>query len=563
MKRTTVFLIIFFLLIPLSGLFAGGDVQGPGVAEKMTFTWLGAGNEEKVDDSWAEKIIQDKWNVEIKVVNIPQNDEERKNLLAASGDFPDVAYWGKPGHMGLYNDGLTRSIPKSYIEKYAPEYTKRMSSQFPHGWLFNRAPGSDDEYVSMTQWCVVCAPQPAYTTHFRYDWLQNVGLAPADAIDTNPDPTPVMNNKNEMVDPSDKYYMVKSHQTFDWLEKVLSAFKHNDPNQSGKDDTWPLLQYAPFYSNRGMMEIFGVSQGMNLVEDGKLIVGEISKGYKAYLKKMQEWYAAGYIDSEWALTKGRNEARDKFNQGLGGIFAMHCVYLTYFYKQYDPLFEKFPNGKVMVAAPIKGPEGTYGMTVKRLDVVDSGAVFVVNKKVDDKKLAKFLQIYDWINFDEEMQVKLRYGDPGVHFNWSGTPWASSPVLKEGIVGGGGDLGLAVYFHGFETTELAAIHQRPQLKIMEEQFMYGDHVWDWGVFPKLWDPLGDGAVGEVNSKFGSALNTIRDEYFANAMTGEVDIDATWDNYVKQWMSSGGEKLMAEHAKGLDYTEWRKGNIVRWP
>ena len=38
-----------------------------------------------------------------------------------------------------------------------------------------------------------------------------------------------------------------------------------------------------------------------------------------------------------------------------------------------------------------------------------------------------------------------------------------------------------------------------------------------------------------------------EFFAKAVTGEIDIDAEWDDYVARWMEAGGNELMAEIAK----------------
>ncbi len=72
-----------------------------------------------MDDGWAEQIIQDKFEVEITPVNILRSEKDKLNLLVASGDFPDVAYWNASDRYGLYSDGVTRSIPESFFRQYA------------------------------------------------------------------------------------------------------------------------------------------------------------------------------------------------------------------------------------------------------------------------------------------------------------------------------------------------------------------------------------------------------------------------------------------------------------
>ena len=45
-------------------------------------------------------------------------------------------------------------------------------------------------------------------------------------------------------------------------------------------------------------------------------------------------------------------------------------------------------------------------------------------------------------------------------------------------------------------------------------------------------------------FGGQISTHVEEYFVKAIMGEVNIDDTWGNYVKEWGSLGGSKCETE-------------------
>ena len=242
-KHFVTLAIVFLLFIPTSGLFAAAQEEM--AAEKMTFTWLGGGwNTEIVDDSWAEQVIQDKFDVEITPVNILRSETDKLNLLVASGDFPDVAYWSASDRYSLYADGVTRSIPESAFRQNAPEYTRRLDEDFPWGWNYNLVPGMDDEYYSTTMWCVVCGGGIDYAPQFRMDWLEKIGMVPDGAFDMFPEASEVIDRSSETTDARGKYHFYPDHPTLDWYEGVLRAFLNDDPDGNGKKDSIPLMLYG-------------------------------------------------------------------------------------------------------------------------------------------------------------------------------------------------------------------------------------------------------------------------------------------------------------------------------
>ena len=80
-------------------------------------------------------------------------------------------------------------------------------------------------------------------------------------------------------------------------------------------------------------------------------------------------------------------------------------------------------------------------------------------------------------------------------------------------------------------------------------------------PYKWDFFNDTNLVEVNQRVGETLGTMFNEYFLRALTGEIDVDDTWDDYVERWHENGGDDVLAELAKAPIVSELRRGNIVR--
>ena len=539
---------IIFVLLPVLAVGAAGTPVDAGAAEKpMEISWIARLIGEIDDDNWCQNRIEEKFNVKLINVAIPMTEGERLELLVTSGEFPDAAQFWVPSKYKLFEDGVTRSIPKAMIEKYAPLYTKLLIEKGTRGWFKNRVPGTEDEYFAMTCWQKMSGG--LRELQFRLDWLENIGEAPADAFDMYPDDEKY----------SGCYYLSPSHPTIDWIEKVLFAFRDDDPDGNGKNDTIPLgFNNHPTVPDEALMGMYGLRVGMNMMENGELTMPEVSNAYKEYLTKINSWFEAGLIDSEFMILDYK-AALVKWAEGNVGVWGWHAGYMKPTQATWTPLFDNHPGSKLMVTAPPKGPEGKFG-TNGDIDTFDGGG-YMFGKQVDDEKLAKILQIYDWVNFDPKEFVHQRYGEPGVHFDWFGEPWNSGAKLREGYPAYGGALGLRFYTsycHG--TAEKALYSSQPGPNHIGTFFQTSPNDTKFVITPYRFDPLGETKVNEINSKYGSALNTIVQEFRFKAITGDLDINKEWDAYVKKWLDSGGAGLIEVMKEGLLYSEWMAGRMT---
>lgn len=95
---------------------------------------------------------------------------------------------------------------------------------------------------------------------------------------------------------------MQAPKTIDELEKVMDAFKNQNPDGLAPDKVTPLSIGFKTTMNTWMGDpswIFGaygtLPQQWNLDADGKLEYGSVNAGMKQGLEKLKEWLAKGYI----------------------------------------------------------------------------------------------------------------------------------------------------------------------------------------------------------------------------------------------------------------------------
>ncbi|SDX93152.1 extracellular solute-binding protein [Paenibacillus sp. CF384] len=115
-------------------------------------------------------------------------------------------------------------------------------------------------------------------------------------------------------------------KTIEELEKVMEAFRNDDPDGNGVKDTVPLVlalkTIAHSWVNTGW--IFGAYGALPEAwvkdDSGKLVYGSTLPGTKQGLGKIQEWMKAGYIHKEAAL-HDETKAYQLFTAGTSGIMV--------------------------------------------------------------------------------------------------------------------------------------------------------------------------------------------------------------------------------------------------
>nr|WP_309098596.1 ABC transporter substrate-binding protein [Fredinandcohnia onubensis] len=502
------------------------------------------------DGNWVQKKLEEKFNVKIENTKVDTWNKDQVSVMVASGDLPDTfAFTGEPvmTPKEFYEQGLTRTIPKEMIEKYAPNYAKMLDEHTP-GWQMHRLPGTDDEYLGLTGLQghtegILWAPT------FRLDWLEKLGIEPPGEI------KPV-GEEGAL----SQIYFTKEAYTLEEVEEILKAFTFNDPDGNGKDDTYGI---SPHNTNMDwavtLLGSFGLADKYNLMEDGKLVMPQISNQYKEFLKTMARWNDMGLVDPEWT-TIDLQKSWEKYNQGKIGYVPAQRSYLA----MEDWTLGRAPhnlasgneNVKILATAPEIGPNGLQGQKAfTPVNLLSDQDVFHVSKDVTDEELARILQIFDFINYDSEAVWTL-FGEIGTHSEWTGTPGESAIKVKEGVTREEGDTGFWAYnFRTYTPERVQWITSETTYKLMSDFFANPEYYKDLEIRPYRFDLFNETEFKDIEKRHAAQLETIVEEFRMKAITGEIDIDKEWDSYVENWLNNGGADMLAELEKAPLVTELR--------
>lgn len=323
------------------------DSNLPIVKEPVTMSMVTVRNSNAgpADQMWFFKWMKEKGNIDFKVTQIEAAAwPERKNILFASGDLPDIFFHSSFSASDIIRYGQVgkQFIPlNDLIDKYAPNIKKAFEEN-PR--LKAAVTSPDGNIYSLPSYFKY--PQLTWNRVFIHtDWLNKLGL--------------------------------KEPETLDDLYAVLKAFKEKDPNGNGKADEIPLGgSWGHGFEERMIVTAaLGFNQpgfmGM-AVKDGKVVLPEADPLYGEYLKYMNKLYSEGLMDKD-IFTQTEVQARAKSSQNIVGLTADGApeVIAPDHWKEYTalkPLTSKWNQtplwprgqeteiGKLMITPKAKHPE---------------------------------------------------------------------------------------------------------------------------------------------------------------------------------------------------------------
>ena len=521
-----------------SGSKASGD--GSKTEEPMEITFVSWNCGEIVEDNWAEQKIEEALNIELhtKVVDLSQT--QQRDLMLASGEFPDCG-WVLREPRELVEQGVLRTIPREMIEKYAPNYAALMDSD-PQGWVINKM-GDTDEYAALSGYKAGNGDSMAFMSCYRYDWLQKLGIEP--------------NGEVIQMDEEGKIFLATEPFTQSQFEEIIQKFTTEDPDGNGKDDTFGIAAskmdnffWNSLFSPYSIMELGSVEQ------NGEAEYYYVTDAYKQLLKDYAQYYANGYIDREFA-TLDRTKAWEKVGTGKAG----YCLTIADWVGSNRATFATRPphnmvsaGGTALVVPTEVADDGTGGSRAYGQSNISLQQNFMINANVDDEKLAKILEFFDYVNFNPEMMVALRYGEEGVHFEYTSEDKKSVPEIKSGVTLGG-ETGLMVYNANYiQTADFYNDVVASEYEKRMRDFTSSEEAKAKVLQPYRVDLGGTTQLTALEAKYNPSLTVLVEEYFYKSICGEVDIDATWDEYVKQLNDAGYAEIHDELQKAPLYSEF---------
>jgi len=330
------------------------------------------------------KMLEKKFNVTFVDKVISYADYvEKYQLWSASGELPDIISHDIINTSTYYSwikQGIVRALPGD-LGAY-PNIQKVMAQDDVKGftvdgkyYMIPRLTYNSNEQKTLERALIV-----------RKDWMDALGL--------------------------------KAPVTYEDYQKMLTAFAKGDPDGNSKNDTAGVtMRTQAMLMAVGAGAFPNVANSSWVKEDGKYIPYYASKNMDEYVKHMRELYTSGAIDPDFAIMK-TNDGVEKFAQGLAGAIAMQAT----------------PSGLRLL-------EGAWNKYQKDKNFADNIAIYPISwqtddgsrysfemlsfwsetyfsSSVNDEKMDRILQIYDYLLSDEYMTVNL-YGLEGKDYRKEG------------------------------------------------------------------------------------------------------------------------------------------------
>jgi putative aldouronate transport system substrate-binding protein len=449
------------------------------------------------DGNEVEKVLEERFRLNITPITVNVDSVEAYQLMAASGDLPDVIQFGNFSLFQKFADqGLLAEIPLDLYKQYSPKLYQ-VTMDFDPNLI----------KVSMRNGKLYSYPFPWTTGHYykavgiRKDWLDNVGLG--------------------------------IPRTIDELEEALKRFRNNDPDGNREKDTYGLSGAGSIIGgNDYVFGAFGAWPNIFIEKDGKVVRGEVQPEVKDALAKLHDWYNKELIDPEFVTNSGdtyfQKWVNSKFgmtSQNFGRFWPANWYYDGGYH---DQLKAVTPTAEVIMIPPITGPNGDKGVLLNSGHVLET----IFSAGVDLKKMARVLEMVDTIATDPELLALTYYGKEGVTFKKTDKGIEYIPPYD---VADNRDK-FGCYFYALMT----------DYEVYNELVMPESEKWRIEEVKSMaagkWDVL-MGYPLDSWAEYGSVLSDLVNSNYIDFVIGARPLEE-FDMFVQEWRDAGGDAVEEE-------------------
>ncbi|TCZ78194.1 extracellular solute-binding protein [Paenibacillus albiflavus] len=460
--------------------------SSPGPEKRQKISMMYPLNGDAPKKGEAWKWLEEKFNVELDLMAIPANGYPDKLSLT-------VASGELPDLM------VWSKYPDPELNKYAKQgafmQLDDIIGNYPH--LMETPQQAFDNVKIDKKLYSIPRTRPLQTNAvmIRKDWLDNLGL-----------PIP---------------------KTVEEFAQTALKFTTDDPDKNGKADTFGISVGESLTFLDQLWVAFDTGNGWLKTADGTLMSEDVTPGRKQALGWLADLYKQGALDKDFPVLT-YTQVNDKFVAGKSGIMIGGGVSN---YGAFIADMKKInPKAEIIMIDPPTGPNGTKGTP-------QSAGLYghwVINSKVSKEKLNKIMEILDWQATDEALDFK-RKGIEGVHHKVEdGKPVVNDLYKSDGVI----NLIAHNKFNPYFTTPGAA----PEVAQAQ--------IDQWHNIEKLGVP--NPAIAALTPTMQDKSADLRKyslETFIKIVIGDQPLDS-FDQYVQNWMSKGGDKITAE------VNEWYK-------
>lgn len=505
--------------------------------EPITLTMMcGASGNMDLENRIMVEEIEKRFGIRLEITGYPTKEEfvTQLNLAMAVGDLPDLiapsGHIGKNEMLKIANEGYALKLNEyadlmpnmqAVMEAY-PEYEKYLTSE--DGNIYGISFLEENVFGRVNR------------VYMNKNWLENVNM--------------------------------EVPKTVDELYRVLCAFRDQDANgngNSGDEIPFDYVADSSYYDSQMLLAAFGLTTTnadyiLSADESGKVVFGNTSENYKAYLKYMKKLYNEGLINPECYISS-TDMRKENIAKDLTGFFGASAPFA-------------FAGADVSYDANfvwIGGLTSEYNeeRTVPLKNTMGSGIVMFANAETEyPEAVARFLDYW----FSEEGEVASQRGWEGVTMDYE----------RVGILDG--EIATLYCPDGFSSSEDYKInkalvvgpfsyvsrtygtHYR-LLKDASEAIINSDEVlkgYGWAtlvgrglreegivekeVFPNLvYTEEESKERASLYTDLSTYIKTQRADFISNP---NVDIDAGWDSYIRKLETIGLDRILEIEQNAYD-------------
>ncbi|WP_166237731.1 extracellular solute-binding protein [Paenibacillus turpanensis] len=435
-----------------------------------------------------EKMVEEKTNTELEIQWVPDGSyEEKLNAAFATGTLPKVTYLKNQTSLIMFRDAI-RNDQFWEIGPLLKDYPNL--SKLDKTVLENTS--VDGKIYSVYRE----NPSARSGIIYRKDWADNLGLG--------------------------------APKTLDDVYKMLKAFKENDPDKNGQNDTIGLtdrsdLVYGAF---KTIASWHGTPNNWG-IKDGTLYPEFEDPAYVETMKFMKKLYEEGLINKDFPVTS-KNDQQNLFITGKAGMYIGSMGDVVSMDKK---IKDVNPKAVLDVHNVVDGGPKGYGIW----SVPGYGNVVLFPKsavKTEDE-LKKILTFYDQL-MSPELGLLIYSGVEGEHYSMK--DGAVAPVqdtkltdkevkpYQSLLIGGPSTIPSLKFYH-----ELPAKRKAEELTLDNNKYLINDPT----------APLDSPTYAER----GVRLQEIIKDATYKFILGNID-EAGFKKEVERWNQDGGKTITEE-------------------
>lgn len=453
-----------------------------------------------LEDTWIMQWMEEQTNVKLNITNVSFDElEEKRNVMINSDDYPDVFLKAGLGTEDIYElgqEGILVDLT-DMIEKYAPNYSSLLDAE--DAWSATRS--ADGKIYSTVEFSANGVQGPHML--INQQWLDNLSL--------------------EMPTSTDELY------------DVLKAFKENDADGDGDPNNEVPMMFASadILTVEAIWNYFGVNhqdwcQYFELTDDGEIRFFPATEEYKEILAYLTKLYKEGLINQDcFTLTCEQQRALGQTGTSIGVCFEWGS-WATF--GQYVE-GENETGAEYVCVLPFEGNDGKMANSKGY-----NPGVFAITDKCEYPEI--MVAWMDLLYSYEGSMISL--------YGFEGEQYEVVDGMAKFIGEWDADTARPYLLHlsGCVSKPVDNINTlKSYIDPVEKPLNYArqeyyDELEEKNLYFDVWPTLSfDEEETEVNSKVAADTETYFQNYRAQVITGEIDLDSTWDEYIETLESMG--------------------------